>query len=110
LIPQLELPANYLAALLLLACNYLRAWGLAQVSAQDVLEATGATKSRAYELTRELSERLTDLVVPVGRPRTSVAEPTEDAGRELGRNVFEYLLTHPGAAQRTSTKTHYDDG
>ena len=110
MIPQLELPANHLAALLLLACNYLRAWGLAQVSARDLLEATGATKSRAYELARELSERLADLVVPVGRPPTSVAEPVAVAGRELGRNVLEYLLMHPGAAQRTSSKTHYDDG
>lgn len=110
MIPQLELPANHLAALLLLACNYLRARGLAQVSARDLLEATGATKSRAYELAREFSERLTDLVVPVGRPPTSAAEPAAVTGRELGRDVFEYLLTHPGAAQRTSTKTHYDDG
>jgi hypothetical protein len=110
LIPQLELPANHLAALLLLACNYLRPRGLAQVSARDVLEATGATKSRAYELARELSERLTDLVVPVGRPPTGVAEPVAVTGRELGRQVLEYLLRHPGAAQRTSTKTHYDDG
>jgi hypothetical protein len=115
LIPQLELPANYLAALLLLACNYLRSRGLAQVSAQDVLEATGATKSRAYELARELSERLAELVVPVGRPATRIAEPAVVAGRaavgrELTRHLLDYLLKHPGAAQRTSTKTHYDDG
>jgi hypothetical protein len=110
LIPQLELPANHLAALLLLACNYLGARGLAQVHARDLLEATGATKSRAYELARELSERLADLVVPVGRPATKIAEPAAVAGLDLGRQVFEYLLTHPGAAQRTSTKTHYDDG
>lgn len=110
MIPQLELPANHLAALLLLACNYLGARGLAQVHARDLLEATGATKSRAYELARELSDRLTDLVVPVGRPATKIAVPAAVAGRDLGRQVFEYLLTHPGAAQRTSTKTHYDDG
>jgi hypothetical protein len=115
LIPQLALPANYLAALLLLACNFLRERGLAQVSAQDVLEATGATKSRAYELARDLSDRLADLVVPVGRPPTKIAEPAVVAGRaavdrELTRDVLAYLLAHPGAAQRTSTKTHYDDG
>lgn len=110
MIPQLELPANHLAALLLLACNFLRSCGLARVSAQDVLEVTGATKSRAYELARELPERLTDLVVPVGRPPTIVAPPAESASRELGRAALEYLLTHPGAAQRTSTKSHYDDG
>ncbi|NJM08311.1 hypothetical protein HC891_22225, partial [Candidatus Gracilibacteria bacterium] len=99
MIPQLELPANHLAALLLLACNDLRGRGLAQVSARDVLEATGATKSRAYELARELSERLADLVVPLGRPPTRIAEPAESAGRDLRRDVLEYLLTHPGAAQ-----------
>lgn len=112
--PLLDLPTNYRAAFLLIACDYLRAFGLAQVSTQDVLEATGATRSRVYELVRDLPTRLADLVVPVGRPRKSIAEPVAVTGRaavarELTRRVFGYLLAHPGAAQRT-TKSHYDDG
>lgn len=111
-ISDLELPANLVAALLLLARPHLRALDLAKLSAAAILEATGATKSRAYELAAALGDRLGDLVAPVGRP-ASVAEPSTeraDALGEVARRALEYLLAHPGAAQRTSSKAHYDDG
>ena len=111
-IPDLERPANLVAALLLLARPHLRALDLAKLSAAAILEATGATKSRAYELAAALQAQLDELVAPVGRP-ASVAEPSTeraDALGELARRTLEYLLAHPGAAQRTSAKAHYDDG
>ena len=90
-ISDLELPANLVAALLLRARPHLRALDLAKLSAAAVLEATGAAKSRAYELARALGDRLVDLVAPVGRP-ASVAEPSTeraDALREITRRAFE---------------------
>lgn len=111
-ISDLELPANLVAALLLLARPHLRALDLAKLSATAILEATSAAKSRAYELAADLRAQLGELVAPVGRP-SSVAEPSTeraDALRELTRRALEYLLAHPGAAQRTSSKAHYDDG
>lgn len=111
-ISDLELPANLVAALLLLARPHLRVLGLAKLSAATLLEVTGAAKSRAYELAAALRARIDELVAPVGRP-ASVAEPSTeraDALRELTRRALEYLLAHPGAAQRTSSKAHYDDG
>jgi len=112
-ISDLELPANLVAALLLLARPHLRALDLATLSAATVLEATGAAKSRAYELAAALRGQLDELVAPVGRPPASVGEPCPeraDALRELTRRTLEHLLAHPGAAQRTGAKTHYDDG
>jgi hypothetical protein len=107
------LPANVRAALLLLARMHLRALGLADVSAKAVLEATGAAKSRAYELVAALQARLDDLVAPVGRP-ASVEQPVAareaDALLVLTRASFDYLLAHPGAAQRVGSKACYDDG
>jgi len=110
LIPETELAANTQAALLLVARPLLRSLGLAQVSAKAVLEATGAAKTRAYELSRDLRDRLDQLAAPVGRPTKSTDEPTtdhDDVRRRLARQVLEYLYAHPGAAERRTTKAHY---
>lgn len=112
LLPDPKLPANLVAALLLLARPHLRALDLAKLSAAAVLEATGAAKSRAYELAAALRDQLVELVAPVGRPARVDEQIVEhaDALRELARRALEYLLAHPGAAERTTSKAHYDDG
>ena len=114
MIPESEPSGNLLAALLLLARPHLRALGLAQVTAKAVLEATGASKSRAYELVGALRGRLDDLVGSVGRPPTGGDEEPSEGGTgarfEVARAGVEYLLAHPGAAQRTGTKARYSDG
>jgi hypothetical protein len=109
-IAKSEFSANLLAALLLVARPHLQALDLAQVSAKNVLEATGATKTRAYELSKAIPGCLDELVGPVGRPPACDGEPATtraDALRVLTSRVMEYLLAHPGAAQRTATKGHY---
>lgn len=109
MIPETELAANILAALLLLARPFLRSLGLAQVSAKAVLEATGATKTRAYELSGDLRRQVDQLAAPVGRPAKSIDEPTADRddAQQLARRVLEYLYTHPGAVARRTTKAQY---
>ncbi|MBZ0120699.1 MAG: hypothetical protein K8H88_27140, partial [Sandaracinaceae bacterium] len=44
-------------------------------STSQILSATGATRSRAYELARELREQLPKLARPPGRPRGEPPEP-----------------------------------
>lgn len=112
LIPKPELSANLLAALLLVARPHLRELDLARVTAKAVLGATGASKSRAYELAGALRGQLDELVAPVGRP-SAKADDSND-GRtatllEVARAGMEYLLAHPGAAQRTGLGARYAD-
>jgi hypothetical protein len=112
LIPNPEHCANPLAALLLLARVYLNRHGLAQVSAKAVLEATGATKTRAYELADVLSKRLDELAAPRGRPVTR-GEAKGEHGQTLlkiARAGLEYLHAQPGAAQHSERKSYYSDG
>lgn len=113
LIPKNELSGNLLAALLLVARRHLRELDLARVTAKAVLEATGATKSRAYELARALAGELDELVAPVGRPLADAEESKDDRLStllELARVCLVYLLAHPGAAQRTGGQARYSDG
>jgi len=113
LIPKTKLSANLLAALLLVARPHLRELELARVTAKAVLEATGAKKSRAYELADALGDQLDGLVATVGRPSTDDAEPSEGhhaALLEVARACLEYLLAHPGAAQQTGGQARYSDG
>ena len=112
LIPKPERSANPLAALLLLARPHLHRLGLAQVSAKAVLEATGATKTRAYELADTLCTRLDELVAPRGRPVTSreVNADRDQTLLKIARAGFEYLHRHPGAAQHSERKRDYSDG
>lgn len=112
MIPKPQHSANPLAALLLLARPHLHRLGLGQVSAKAVLEATGATKTRAYELADTLSKRLDELVAPRGRPVSS-REPNADQDQTLlkiARAGFEYLHAHPGATQHGKRKSYYSDG
>ncbi len=116
LITKLDLSGKPLAALLLLVRSHLQALELARVSAKAVLEATGATRSQAYELAKKLAgslpKLLDELAAPPGRPAAS-REPSEDRTRtllKLARAGNEYLHAHPGAVHRRGTKALYSDG
>lgn len=101
-----------MAALLLVALPHLRELDLARVRAKAVLEATGASKSRAYELGRALRSTLEQLVAPVGRPPARAEALSDDKTRaqlEVARACLDYLLAHPGAAQRTGSQARYSD-
>ena len=63
------------AGLLLAAHAFLRQLNLPHPTVGQVLDATGAGRSRAYELKAALFSLLPDLVQPVGRPR-AVSEPS----------------------------------
>jgi hypothetical protein len=78
-------------------------------STSEILSATGATRSRAYEVASEIHDLLPTLVRPPGRPRT---EPTEQAAgklAELSREALRFVMSHPGCVRLGGERGRYDD-
>ncbi len=102
------LPALWLAAVLLLARTIAARYELASPSVDAILTATGASRSRAYELVARLAALLPTLVRAPGRPpRAHPAAPTEEP--ELTRAVLAYVMAHPGCVDRGSERQRYAD-
>ncbi len=81
------------------AGNHFRGLGLSGPTTAQVLEATGASRSRSCELRTEILEYLPKFKRPVGRPQS--AEPRESLldrrHQEIKISVLEYRATHPGS-------------
>lgn len=107
---QEHLPANLAAALLLAANPVLRRLGLPHPTVREVLEATKASKTRAYELRNALGSRLRELAPKVGRPPKPRASEPPDVLSELSRASLRYLFDHPGAVTcgREGRRTYAD--
>lgn len=103
------LPSLWLAAVLLLARTIAARYeALPSPSVDAILAATGASRSRAYELVTRLAALLPTLVRAPGRPsRAQPASPTEEP--ELTRAVLAYVMTHPGCVDRGSERQRYAD-
>jgi hypothetical protein len=100
-------PHTSVAALLLTANTHLARLGLRRPGTTDILNATGASRSRAYELKDRLEARLGTLTAPAGRPLA--ASPTP-ASQPLATRVLSYLLAHPGCVRGNSRQRRYSDG
>lgn len=96
-----SVPFSVIAALLLLARVHMKRLGLAHPSAAAILEATQATKSRAYELADAVAALLPNVVQPIGRPKRLASTPVLDPSGELTRQVLRFLYAHPGSATDT---------
>ena len=99
------------AALLLAAHASLRRLDLPRPSVAQILDATGAKRSRAYQLKDALLALLPNLVRPVGRPRTaSTPSPSMETSR-LSQKVLRFVVEHPGSlcggAQRHRTSVTF---
>jgi hypothetical protein len=97
------------AAVLLLGHEYLRAFGLTGPSVEQLITATGASRSRAYELREELRRVLPSLLRPVGRPPAAPREVSSDLARTLGGAVVAFLKAHPGCVSVGPERHHYGD-
>ncbi|MFC1609831.1 hypothetical protein ACFL6C_02645 [Myxococcota bacterium] len=97
------------AALLLAAVSRLRALSLPRPTAKQVFEATGARRSRAYELRAHLEARLRDLARPPGRPPKPDTEPTATAP-DITRKVLEFVCRHPGCVVAGDDRSRYSVG
>jgi hypothetical protein len=96
---------------LLVARSLCRHYELPHPSGEAVLAATGATRSRAYELTAALAALLMTLVRPAGRPARPPAPPAaEPLVPELTRAVLRYVMHHPGCAHSHDKRQWYSDG
>lgn len=94
------------AGLLLAARRSFRRHGLEHPTAAAILEATGAGRTRAYELAAEVTALLPGLERPVGRPRNP-CEATDDSNTSpatsaplLQDEVLDYLMANPGCVSR----------
>ena len=97
-----------LAGLLIAARMLLGALGLPCPSVEAILVATGATRSRAYEVSAALIAQLPSLLAPRGRPPKAPSAPSHDAATLTGA-VLDYVLAHPGCAHREDERHHYSD-
>ncbi|MFC1612006.1 hypothetical protein ACFL6C_13675 [Myxococcota bacterium] len=95
------------AALLLAALPRLRALGLPHPTAKQVIEATGARRSRAYELRAHLEARLQKLVRAPGRPPKSDTVEATVAAPDIMRKVLEYVWRHPGCVVAGDDRRSY---
>ncbi len=96
-----------LAALLLAAASELARLGLPHPSPVEILEATAAGRSRAYELKERLLESLPSLARPRGRPASEPRPPVDSSA--LTREVLRFLMQHPGAVSGAGERQRYSD-
>ena len=99
---------NLSAALLLAAIDQLRELALPCPTAQQVIAATGAGQTRAYELKHELLERLPDIQRPVGRPAAKRAAPADTS--ELTLSSLGYVMDHAGCVSGSPERRTYAHG
>lgn len=97
------------AGLLLAAASYLRDLDLPHPSVDQILDATGASRSRAYELCDDLRALLPSLQRTVGRPPTPPREAHTSAAYELRGAVHTHVLDHQGCVGGSPARRCYSD-
>jgi hypothetical protein len=98
------------AALLLLARSLCVSLALPAATVSQILTATGASRSSAYELVAVLVDLLPTLSPMRGRPPRPPPPPSTDERGTLTRAVLGYVMGHPGCVQRGEQRQHYSDG
>ena len=97
------------AALLLAASEHLRARDLPCPTVAQVIAATGASRSRAYELRDAVLAALPSLARPGGRPTAPTREIDHDVTTALLRAVATFLMDHPGCVHGGPEQRRYTD-
>lgn len=99
------------AAVLLVARTLLVSFGLPCPSVLAILSATGASRSRAYELSAALTALLPTLIQPRGRPSVQAAASVRgDDHAALTRKVLRFVMRHPGCVDCGRERQRYSDG
>ncbi len=103
------MPSVIAAALLLAARAVAEHYQLVSPSVDAILAATGASRSRAYELVGRLLAVAPTLVRAPGRPaKTPPATTTHDTSA-ITRAVLEYVMRHPGCVDRSVRQRYSRD-
>lgn len=97
-----------IAGLLLAAREHQVLLGLPCSGAEQIVEKTCATRSRAYEVKAKIVEMLPSLVRPVGRPPAPAASPPP-AADVLCHQVLRFVMDHPGCVHGGPERRHYSD-
>ncbi len=96
--------------MLLLARTGLDRLGLPCPNVEQILDATGAKRSRAYELRDRIHGLLHGLVRRPGRPRVSpTTPPSADPTAGLTRETLRFLMDHPGCVYGGPKRRRYAD-
>ena len=103
--PRPVVSPNLTAALLLAARGHLRRLDLPRPTAGQILEVTGATHSRAYELKSEFESLMFGLERPVGRPPAVPPEPVDAC--DITGHVLDYVTKHPGCVHGHARRQRY---
>jgi hypothetical protein len=98
------------AAVLLAARPVLHRLGLPHPTVGQVIDATAASRSRAYELKDELLALLPSLDRPVGRPPAEVPQQRDPVTETITVRVLDFVMQHPGCVYRAADRQHYSDG
>lgn len=99
------------AALLLAASERARRHGLPHPTVDQILIATEATRSRAYEVRDELLVLLPSLHRPAGRPASTPTAPLLEESctlRSISQSVLRFVISHPGCISG-ARRLHYTD-
>jgi hypothetical protein len=75
---------------------------------EQILGATGATRSRAYELKVALLGLLPTLEHPVGRPKVE-QRPTPEGASIVTKEVLCFVMQHPGCVHQRARRQRYSD-
>ena len=97
---QSEVSAKVRAGLLVLASTVLRQLNLPHPTVDQVLSATGAGRSGAYESAAQLSQLLPGLQRPPGRP--AIIEAPKAAPEDvvaLSQRLTQFLIENPGCVR-----------
>jgi hypothetical protein len=81
--------------------------GLEMPCTTAILLATGAGRSRAYEVCDELRALLPSLVRPPGRPPKPPQSPAPDVTHALRKEVLRFVLDHPGCVHGGAQRRRY---
>lgn len=95
--------------MLLLGRTLAQDCGLPCESAGKIIAATGASKSRAYEVADDLVALLPTLVKAPGRPGKEQPGEAPDKAAQVTREVLAYVMQHPGAVDRGAERQRYSD-
>ena len=101
-------PPVVVAALLFAANMRLADLGLPHPTAAQVLDATGAGRTQAYDLAKRILSILPTLLRPPGRPPAPPSPPVDTGAISL--EALTFLRAHPGAAITVGTRHTYSDG
>ncbi len=98
-------PSSFAAGLVLLSLKLLSGHGLSLPTASSVIDALGASRSRAYAAQAHLVEELPTLVRGSGRPPEEWA-PAPDTSA-VAAETLDFVMRHPGCVHRGEQRTRY---